>query len=240
MPESVERCDCGRPSDLYRSERSRLLVLLWHGRGPHEGVVMRPLAQALVTAGAAVLVPDWDSTGADGGAERLLESLGCAQRHRGQLPLVLAGWSRGGTAALSVAWGVTDPALRPAAVVGLAANVEGDSPLGARLQAAAPPLLPVVLVHCAADDIVDPAPTRDLAKSAAELGWPVRHQEVDTDHAGIIGTEYDEAQGVCVPSDRRQALVGLAASTAAVLDACAPESHRRSGPHPQARSRDSW
>ena len=55
---------------------TRCLALLWHGRGPDEAHVLRPLAGALLGAGHRVLVPDWDSTTDDGGAAALSVVLG--------------------------------------------------------------------------------------------------------------------------------------------------------------------
>lgn len=200
------------------------MVVLWHGRGPREGHVLRSLAEALTASGAAVAVPDWDSTSADRGRRLLSGSLTCAARCADDLPVVLAGWSLGGAAALSVALGAVE-APRPAAVVGLAANVRSMSPLNGVVpldmarEATVSPASPMVLVHGVADDIVEPAGARAFVELARSLGWTVEHREVETDHAGVIGTEFDAVRGLCVPSETTRARTGLAAAVQAVDDA---------------------
>jgi len=171
-----------------------------------------------------VVVPDWDSTSADQGRQALGSSLACASARAAGLPVVLVGWSLGGTAALSVALQPED-GPNPVAVVGLAADVGSTSPLTGVVPLAlaetgsGSPAMPLVLVHGTADNIVEPAGGRTFVRTARSLGWRVAHREVDTDHAGVIGTEYDGRQGVCVPSTAPRALVGRAAAVWAVDEA---------------------
>ena len=218
-------CSCDAGCVGYEPERARLfLVVLWHGRGPREGDVLRPLAEALTVRGAAVAVPEWDSTSADRGRRLLSGSLPCAVRRADGLPVVLAGWSLGGAAALSVALGAVE-GPRPVAVVGLAANVRSVSPLNGVVpldvarEATISSASPMVLVHGLADHIVEPAGTRTFVELARSRGLRIEHREVETDHAGVIGTEFDAVRGLCVPSETTGARTGLAAALQAVFDA---------------------
>ena len=42
--------------------------------------------------------------------------------------------------------------------------------------------------------------SREFAALLAEKGWPVRFEEQPTDHAGVIGTEYDPEGRRCRPA----------------------------------------
>ena len=101
----------------------RAIALLWHGRGPNEGHVLDTLAAALRRQSCSVLAPDWDSSAADDGEGALRASLAEAFRlagGEGDVPVVVVGWSLGGTAALSLA---LDASSEPSAAQGLAAAV---------------------------------------------------------------------------------------------------------------------
>ncbi|MBC7633870.1 hypothetical protein, partial [Aeromicrobium sp.] len=63
----------GRPSDIHGDTHDPV-VLLWHGMEPDQRGLLAPLAQTLVDAGWSVVVPDWDSSAADGGRADLLGS----------------------------------------------------------------------------------------------------------------------------------------------------------------------
>ena len=198
-----------------------MLAVLWHGRGPREGHALLPLAEVLTANGAAVAVPDWDSTSKDGGSELLGGSLICAARRGGGRPLVVVGWSLGGTAALSLALAPRQ-GQGPSAVVGLAADVRSASPLNGLVpldcaqQGSSFPGTPMVLVHGVADHVVPPDATRGFVGLARTHGWPVDHREVETDHAGAIGMQYDTGSGACVPSEAPWARTGRAAAVWAV------------------------
>jgi fermentation-respiration switch protein FrsA (DUF1100 family) len=107
-------------------------------------------------------------------------------------------------------------APRPAAVVGLAADVREHSPLdGAvpvdrvRPGTDAPPIF---LVHGADDAVVPAAGAEEFARACLTAGVPCALTLVESDHAGVVGTEYDPTAGLCVPSDAPGATRGLAAA----------------------------
>ena len=87
--------------------------MLWHGIGVDERDVLEPLATEAARLGVAAVVPDWDSEAPDGGRAHLLASLdfarGLARARPDELAtggdgeFVLAGWSRGGRMAASLA-----------------------------------------------------------------------------------------------------------------------------------------
>jgi len=211
---------------VFLARAATAVVLLWHGRGANEAHVVRGLATALRNDGCTVITPDWDSTAADRGAGVLRESLDHAAAIAAEhsVPLVLAGWSLGGTAALSLA---LDPARAHdvTAVVGLAAAPRDLSPLSGtvpqqdlRAGLRTPPLH---LVHGTQDPVVPPADAEEFARACAALGVPCSLILVDTDHAGVVGAEYDPAAGICVPTDGPAATTGLRAAVAAVRAAIA-------------------
>ncbi|MEU8923278.1 alpha/beta hydrolase [Kitasatospora sp. NPDC048545] len=224
-PEVVPYAD-GRLMDVHRPTVHTAgpvpVVLLWHGRGPNERDVLRPLAREAAGLGLLVLVPDWSSEQPDGGGAELLASLAHARRIATGLGgdparFVLAGWSLGGREAVAVATHPDTPAeLRPGAAVGIASKyadpavTTGDAPL-ARL-AATPSPVPLWLVHGTADEIVDAGHTRELSTAvpAATL------VELPTDHAGVVLTVYSPQAGRCVPATAADT-VAAGRRTASVL-----------------------
>lgn len=98
----------------------------------------------------------------------------------------------------------------------------GDSPL---------PPLPVLLVHGTADPVVDVKRSRELRTALKERGWPTSLNEVATDHAGVIVTEFVPEHRRCLPSTADHA-VEAGRRTAGVLARAAgitaPHSGRRS------------
>jgi acetyl esterase/lipase len=213
----------GKVLDIYRPCRSSAsagpepVVLLWHGVGPDDREVLEPLARATAALGVVVFVPDWRSDAPDGGRAHLLSSLSFTRQ---QVPLlggggdaiVLAGWSRGGKAAAAIA---VSPAAasgwRPAAVVCLAAGfstpapITGTSPAADIGQGHVPPV-PVWLVHGISDPVVSISESQRFAALLAKHGWPVQLEELPTDHAGVVMTEYDPELGRCRPASRSQAI----------------------------------
>ncbi|MEV4560302.1 alpha/beta hydrolase [Kitasatospora sp. NPDC049285] len=219
----------GQLMDVHRPVGAAELlpvVLLWHGRGPDERDVLAPVARAAAAFGLVVLVPDWRPDAADGGRAQLRESVDFARRRAADLGgdggrIVLAGWSLGGKAAVGVG---THPdgidGWRPSAVVGIAgaydspAPATGTAPLDDLRTGAVP--VPVRLVHGSADTVVDAARSRELRTALQALGHPVSYDEVATDHAGVVMTEYVPERARCLPSTAAHAL-HAGALTATVL-----------------------
>ncbi|MGW1375273.1 alpha/beta hydrolase [Streptomyces sp. NPDC002446] len=224
----------GKRLDLYRPAGRpgpAPTVLLWHGIGPDERDILAPLARAAAARGLLVLVPDWRSDAADAGRAHLLESVSFVRKEAGGLggdgeAFALAGWSGGAGAALGVALRPeSTPGWRPRAVVGIAgrydlpARTTGTAPL-ADLAAGPAPAVPVHLVHGSRDAAVDARHSHDLAEALRTAGRPATLQEPETDHAGVIMTEYDPAANRCVPT-RAEHAVRAGRLAAGVLAAAA-------------------
>ena len=190
-------------------------VLLWHGVGPDERDVLETLAVQTAGYGLTVVVPDWRSDALDGGRAHLLGSLDFTRERAAGLggladdAIVLAGWSRGGRSAAAI--GVRPGAVggwRPLGVVCLGAAytrltpVTGGSPVEdlAATGALAPAPVPFRLVHGTEDTVVPVAASREFAALLARRGWPVWLEEQPTDHAGVIGIEYDPSARRGVPA----------------------------------------
>ncbi|SOB80003.1 alpha/beta hydrolase [Streptomyces sp. 1331.2] len=231
-PEVVPYAD-GRLLDVHRPAAGAPgaagpapVVLLWHGRGPNERDVLRPLAREAAGLGLLVLVPDWNADQPDGGSAELLASL--AQAHRmaagfGGDPsrFVLAGWSSGGREAVAVATHPSTAAeLRPTAAVGIASRYSdpavttGGAPLDQL--AAGPSPVPLWLVHGTADEIVDIGHTRQLNAALTTQLSTVRNLELPTDHAGVVMTSYSPEARRCLPATAADTLAA-GRRTAAVL-----------------------
>ncbi|MEV7154434.1 alpha/beta hydrolase [Streptomyces misionensis] len=237
----------GKLMDVYRPTGTpgpAPVVLLWHGRGPDERDVLAPVARAAAELGVLVLVPDWRPDAPDGGRTHLMESAAFVRQRVAGLGgdpgrVVLAGWSRGGKAAVGVA---LNPAAfgdwRPQAVVGIAgayasaAPSTGTVPLDdLRRDGGLLPPIPVWLVHGTADPVVDVARSRELHTALGEQDWPSFLAEVPTDHAGVVMTEYAPEHGRCLPSTAAHA-VAAGALTADVLARAATTSARPPGHRP--------
>ncbi|RPE45584.1 hypothetical protein EDD90_8871 [Streptomyces sp. Ag109_O5-1] len=214
----------GQRLDVYRpaaASRPSPAVLLWHGRGPDERDVLAPLARAVAALGIVCFVPDWRPDAQDGGRTHLRESARYVQQHAADFGgdtgrVVLAGWSLGGKAAVGAALvpGAFD-GWRPPAVVGIAGGYDGPDPLTGRTpieEAAAigesAPAVPIRLVHGAVDPVVDVQQSRLLHTTLRHRGRPTSLHESDTDHAGVIMTEYDPEYRRCRPSRTDHALRG--------------------------------
>ncbi len=206
----------GQLLDIYEPERpgGSVAVLLWHGRGPNERDVLEPLAHRIAAAGATTIVPDW--TSADGGMGRhhltaslaftrdLAEAVGFGR-------VVLAGWSLGASAGLDVVLRTTNlGGWRPARFIGLSGGFD-DSPFRERdpFRTDADPSVPLLLIHGTFDEVVPVERARITFDAFSRAGWEITLREVETDHAGAIGTVYDPTDRRCVPSDEpgRQALL---------------------------------
>lgn len=230
----------GKLLDVYRAadpSGPAPTVLLWHGTGPDERDVMAPLARTAAALGVTVIVPDWRSDASDGGWAHLTESIVFARQHAGSFGgdaerIVLAGWSLGGLAA---AGAVLQPALvagwQPLAVVGIAGRYTRDKPeMGLRspvveVVAGVPFSVAIQLVHGANDFVVEPQESRDFHAALVQRGRRVSLTETETDHAGVVMTEYSPEKDRCLPASGESAL-RAGATTAAVLTRAAglPES----------------
>lgn len=209
--------DIYHPGTAGAASKPQSVVLLWHGVGPNERGVLEPLARAAAALGLAVVVPDWRSDAPDGGRAHLLGSIMFTQQYAPALggrtdSIVVAGWSRGGRAAVGVA---VSPAVangwRPAAVVCLAsgfstpAPTTGTSPASALAQGGITPV-PIWLVHGTADPVVSMTESQRFAALLAQHGWPVHLEELAADHAGVVMAEYDPELGQCRPARSAQAI----------------------------------
>jgi acetyl esterase/lipase len=209
----------GKVLDVYRPGDDTVVpvVLLWHGVGPDERDVLGTLAGAVAERGAMVLVPDWRRDSADGGRAQLLTSLAFAREHcagMGGDPdrFVLAGWSMGGMAAAGVA---LHPELaggwRPSAVACFGSSfvriapTTGTAPADDLAGTSLPPV-PFWLVHGTDDPVVPVARSVAFAAGLAARRWPVRFEQPDTDHAGVVMTVYDPELGRCRPAHDGRAL----------------------------------
>ncbi|MFF7726335.1 alpha/beta hydrolase family protein [Streptomyces sp. NPDC008001] len=222
---TLTRTPAGQAVDVYGPPGGGTAptVLLWHGMGPDERAIMRPVAEAAAAQGVVVFVPGWRSDAPDRGAAHLLDSLAFVREQVAQSGgdpdgIVVAGWSAGAGAAVATA---LRPDLfggrRPAAVVGIAgrydvpARTTGAAPADDLAHAAGPaavPPVPVLLVHGTEDGEVDGRSAREFAAALAAHGWPVRLEEPGTDHAGVLMSAYDPALGRLVPSSAGHALEG--------------------------------
>ena len=68
---------------------------------------------------------------------------------------------------------------------------------------------PALLVHGTSDTVIPLE--RSVASTAtfAEAGWRAVLRQIDTDHAGVIGTVYDRDLRRCVPTEDRARLAVL-------------------------------
>lgn len=209
------------------------IALLWHGRGVDHGSSMRPLALRVARSGVLSLCVDWNSEASDGGRTDLLSSVRFARDLATQHGLdpdsvVVAGWSLGGSAALSLA---THSKRLGIGLGGVVLIAPGD---GARLiepitAAPLPQQFPPGAGRCRIDLTYgerDPLATPDLV-SGLELrlrasGWDTSMHSVDADHAGVVGTRYETRTERYLPS--RAADATQAADTVAdvIVSATSP------------------
>lgn len=202
----------GRAADVHPGTEGGGHVLLWHGRGPNERGVLETLAGLVAARGPTVIVPDWSSESDDGGRADLLRSLRFTREaigdHGGDPDsLVLVGWSLGGTAAAGVTINARRLGVGFAHTVCLAGGFTAPDPIsGVLLTGELPPggpadgRSPFTLFHGIADDIAPVAASRAFAQALELAAWPVEVIELPTDHAGIVGTAFDESREHCLPA----------------------------------------
>ncbi|MEO6471090.1 MAG: alpha/beta fold hydrolase [Aeromicrobium sp.] len=211
MTETLEYAP-GRAIDTYGTG-SPGKVLIWHGRGPNERNVLAPLATAVADRGVRVFVPDWDSTGSDRGRADLLRSVKFARENGGDDPLVIVGWSLGGTAAASIALNARRLGLEFVPVVCLAGAFEATDPIsGEPFESIAVPRKGagyVRLVHGTKDNITEVGGARKFAGRLEKSSWNSSLVELPVDHAGIVGAELDAGHIRRVPSQEPAALGAL-------------------------------
>ncbi|GAA0387582.1 hypothetical protein GCM10009530_43290 [Microbispora corallina] len=222
----------GKALDIYRCDGAarRPVVLLWHGRGPDERDVLEPLARAVAERDVVVFVPDWRSDAPDGGRGHLWESAAFVRGDAGDFGgdadrIVLAGWSMGGRAAAGIAVnGAAFGHWRPSAVVTIASGFDrpapstGGIPLDDLATTTVEPV-PFWLVHGSRDPIVDVRQARRFASALRERGWQAAVAEAETDHAGIVMTEYDPELGRCRAARSRHAIEAGRRTAQVIADA---------------------
>jgi predicted esterase len=221
----------GRLVEVVRTAGSRgaPVILLWHGSGPDERDALVPLAVAIATYGSVVVVPDWRSADLEVGAGDLLASIDFTIRRAtdfGGDPghVVLAGWSLGASAAADVALhpGIAD-GWQPAGLVGLGGGY-GRTPFTSQGMDRDPMAgnavggegRPALFVHGTADNVIPLDRSVSGSGVLAGVGWRVILRQMDTDHAGVIGTLYNRALKRCVPSVQPDRLAALASVAQAV------------------------
>ncbi len=198
----------GQSMDIFEPvhPRGSVAVLLWHGSGRNERDVMEPLARSIATAGVPVIVPDWNSGDGGRGRHHLSASLAFTRDYSesaGLSRLVLAGWSLGASAGLDLVRTCSIlGAWRPDAYVGISGGFD-ESPYRER-ESSGPtprPSIPLFLIHGSSDEVVPVGRSRSMFEELRSAGWDISLREVDTDHAGTIGTIYDPYRRRCIPTD---------------------------------------
>lgn len=222
----------GRLADLV-GDGDHGIALLWHGRGVDHRTSMRPVADRVAAGGVLAVLADWSSETADGGRADLLGSLRfareLAERHgRDPGSVVIAGWSLGGTAALSLAMHAKRLGIALGGVVligpGDGARVV-DPVSGSPLPTTFPPgedRCPVELVYGEHDPLSTPDLVSGLELRLRAAGWATGLHAVDADHAGVVGTRFDERTERYLPSRANRA----AAQTVADVIVAAATSSR--------------
>lgn len=192
------------------------IVLLWHGRGIDHRGSMYPLAERIAARGILALPADWSSEAPDGGRADLLGAWryarDAAEQH-GHDPdsVVIAGWSLGGTAALSLAVHSASLGGEPGGIVLIA---PGDGPRvrdpfnGQALPTRFPSgtgRCPVNLVYGHDDPLSTPDLVSGLELRLRASGWATSMHAVDADHAEVVGTRYAARVERYLPSSTERA-----------------------------------
>ncbi|OBK43655.1 esterase [Mycobacterium sp. 1081908.1] len=195
-------------ADVF-GDSGRPTILLWHGMQTDARAAVGPLAGMLAERGAAVVAPDWNSHGDDGGRADLLRSLEFT-RDVAAGPLVLVGWSLGGCAAAGLTLDAARFDVALAHTVCLAGAFMAPDPISGRtptdMLAADGARSPFTLLHGLADDAVPVTASRAFAADLHRAGWPVELVELAADHGSIAGADYDPVADRYVPATGGPAL----------------------------------
>jgi hypothetical protein len=94
---------------------------------------------------------------------------------------------------------------RPSAVACLATGYGRPTPTSAKVPIEAVANgdldpIPFWLLHGIDDGLVDVEHSREFAKALRTHAWPVHFHELETNHAGIVMTQYDPGLKRCVPA----------------------------------------
>jgi fermentation-respiration switch protein FrsA (DUF1100 family) len=76
----------------------------------------------------------------------------------------------------------------------------------------------VLLIHGTVDEVVPVERSRMMYEGLDGAGWNVTLREVDTDHAGVIGSVYEPSKHRCIPSDSSDRQRHLAAIAEWIAD----------------------
>jgi dienelactone hydrolase len=200
----------GRLVDRF-GDPSQPTVLMWHGQQSNARAALRPLAELVADHGLAVVVPDWDSHGDDGGRGDLLASVQYVKEHlKPSNGVVLVGWSLGGLAAAGLTVHAREYGIELLHTVCLAgAFVAADPISGEHLEKALarePSKSPFTLLHGMADEVLPVEVSRSFAAVLERNGWPVDVVELAAGHGSIAGATYDSGADRYAPATDAETL----------------------------------
>ncbi|MCW2788793.1 MAG: esterase [Aeromicrobium sp.] len=187
------------------------VVLLWHGRGADARGVLTTLSERVAAHGVTVVTPDWDAGRPDGGRADLLTSVRRAREiatERGQDPdtIVVAGWSLGGVAAVSLALNARRLGIGVGGLV-LIAPADGPRALDPISGQPLPTPLPsgagrcrVHVIYGEDDTVTPPDMVCGLELRLRAAGWSTCLHALEGDHGEVVGATYDARRDVFVPS----------------------------------------
>lgn len=206
------------------------VVVLWHGRGADARGVLATLSELVAAHGVTVVTPDWDADHPDGGRSDLLSSLRVAREiatGRGQDPdsIVVAGWSLGGVAAVSLALRAERLGVGVGGLV-LIAPADGPRATDPLSGEPLPTSLPsgvgrchIDIVYGDADTITPPDMVCGLELRLRAAGWSTSLHALPGDHGDVVGATYDERRDAFVPSRTARAIDDATTVAAIIADA---------------------
>lgn len=210
------------------------VVVLWHGRGADARGVLATLSELIAAHGITVVTPDWDADHPDGGRADLLSSVRLAREiatERGQDPdtIVVAGWSLGGVAAVSLALNTRRLGIGVGGLV-LIAPADGPRAIDPLSGQPLPTTLPsgagrcrIDIVYGENDTITPPDMVSGLELRLRAAGWSTSLHSLPGDHGEVVGATYDERRDAFVPSRSARSIVD-ATSVAAIVAAATASS----------------